>query len=379
MVYRKKDRPQWKLSMGTTDYRKDERLQWLRYVLEPSGAMPAVSNWQKLLEFADEQALTGICMPTQRPMNLDQDLLLEWIGSCQLIESRNKLLNKQAAKLFVKMKEAGLRCCILKGQGNATMYPNPLMRCSGDIDVWVDTCEEELLAYVKSVFPDEEESFKHIKFPVFKDTEVDMHYTPLKLYHPANNGRLQAWIEQKKEEQMTHYVRLDGTETDIAIPMATFNAVYQLGHILIHIEDEGIGLRQIVDYYYVLRLVGGLSDTEKAEIVETWQRLGLRKLAGAVMWVEKELLGLSEEYLLVTPDEKIGQLLAEDIMEGGNFGHHSSRQGYKEYGRYVKKCADAWHLVRLSSCFPLEAFFRIVSKVGTAGRILKEKIIKTTT
>lgn len=355
----------------------DERLQWLRYVLNPSGKIPAVSNWQRLLEFADEQALTGICMPTQRPENLDQNLLLEWIGVCQQIESQNKLLNEQAAKLYVKLKEVGLRCCILKGQGNSMMYPNPLMRCSGDIDVWVDASEEELQAYVKSVFPDEEESFKHIKFPVFKDTEVDMHYTPLKVYHPANNRRLQSWIKKKKDEQMTHYVRLDGTETDIAIPTAAFNAVYQLGHILIHLEDEGIGLRQIVDYYYVMRLVDGLRDAEKTEIVKTWQRLGLRKLAGAVMWVEKELLGLSEEYLLVPPDEKMGRLLAEDILEGGNFGHHSSRQGYKEYGRYVKKCADAWHLIRLSSCFPSEAFFRGVSKVGTLGRIMRKKIIKT--
>ena len=315
-------------------------------------------------------------MPSQRPENLEKALLIKWIGAWQRIESQNKLLNKQTASLYVRLKKAGLRCCILKGQGNALMYPNPLMRYSGDIDVWADATEEELLTFVKSVFPDEEESFKHIKFHVFKNTEVDMHHVPLKMYHPANNRRLQAWIEQKKEEQMTHYVRLDDTKTDIAIPTVTFNAVYQLGHILIHIEDQGIGLRQMVDYYYVLRLVGSMSDAVKAEIVETWKQVGLSKLAGAVMWLEKELLGLPEEFLLVKPDEKKGRLLAEDIMEGGNFGQHSSRGDYRRYGWYAKKCADVWHLLKLSVCFPGEAFFRVVSKVGTAKRILKRNIIK---
>ena len=291
----------------------------------------------------------------------------------QRIENRNKLLNKQTEWLYVKLKEAGMRCCILKGQGNATMYPNALMRVAGDIDVWVDATEEELLSFVKSKLPDAMESFKHIQLLMSEQTAVDMHYVPLKVYHPANNRRLQAWIEQKKEEQMTHYVRLDGTETDIAIPTTAFNAVYQLGHVLIHIEDRGIGLRQMVDYYYVLRQVGSLSDEEKTEIVDTWKLIGLRKLAGAVMWVEKELLGLPEEYLLVEPDEKTGRLLADDIMEGGNFGQHSSREEYMRYGRYAKKCADVWHLLKLSACFPGEAFFKVISKVETTERIIKRE------
>ena len=366
---------QKKYSMATTDYRKDERLQWLRYVLCPTGVAPAVSDWQGVLDFANKQSITGICIPSQHPENLDNSLQMKWIGAWLSIERQNRLLNRQTARLCVNLRRDGLRCCILKGQGNALMYPNPLMRCAGDIDVWVDATEQELMAFVKKVFPNENGGYKHFKFPVFKNTAVDLHYMPLKVYHPGNNRRLQAWIEQKKEEQMTHYVRLDGTKTDIAVPTVTFNAVYQLGHIMIHIEDQGIGLRQMVDYYYVLRNVGSMSDDVKAEIVDTWEQVGLRKLAGAVMWVEKELLGLPEECLLVRPDEKTGRLLADDIMEGGNFGQHSSREVFRKWGRYVKKSADAWHLLKLSVCFPGEAFFKIVSKVKTTGRILKRCII----
>lgn len=360
--------------MDTTDYKKDERLEWLRFVLNPSQPMPAVKDWRSLLDFANKQAIAGVCEPTRfdeaRP---DRDVLFEWIGLTAQLRERNTLMNKLAVRLVQKLGGDGFRCCILKGQGNATMYPDEALRTPGDIDVWVDAEEKELLAYVKELFPEENETHKHIKFPVFRQTEVDMHYTPLKLYHPGNNKRLQLWLQDNKERQMTHLIRLSGTEQDIAIPTAMFNVVYQMGHILIHVEDEGIGLRQLVDYYYVLREVARLSDEEKRDIVTVWEQFGMKKFARAVMWVEHALLGLSEEYLLEAPHEKMGRLLAEDILEGGNFGHHSSRQGYWRYGRYAKKCADAWHLARISACFPSEAMFRLISKMGTAGRMMMGK------
>ena len=33
---------------------------------------------------------------------------------------------------------------------------------------------------------------------------------------------------------------------------ASFNVIYQLCHLYHHFFDEGIGLRQIIDYYYGL-------------------------------------------------------------------------------------------------------------------------------
>ena len=360
--------------MGKTELKQDERIQWLRFVLNPSLPMLSVHNWQRLLRFAERQSIVGVCDPSRfDDLRPDKKVLLEWIGRVALIRGRNEVLNRQAVVLTQLLAEAGFRCCILKGQGNAAMYPDPGLRAAGDIDVWVDADEKSVLEYVKQRFPEEKESYKHIKFPLFQDTEVDMHHTPLRFYHPAHNRRLQRWIAEQKEQQMVHYIRLAGTDADVAIPTVAFNAVYQMGHILIHVEDEGIGLRQMVDYYYVLQSLASASVGVKDAVMQTWERLGLTRLARAVMWVERELLGLEPQYLLVEPDEKKGRLLAEDILEGGNFGHHSSRQRYRAYGRYVKKSADAWRLVRLSACFPGEAMYRLLGKTKTAGKILLKK------
>lgn len=344
----------------------DERLQWLKYVLNPALPLPVIQDWKGLYEFTQKQAIAGVCTPTQfKDVRPDIGILYEWIGLCRLLSDMNIHLNSQVVKVVAKLKEAGFRCCILKGQGNASMYPFPNLRTPGDIDVWVDADKKALYAYVKSQFPEAKTSFKHIKFPIFEKDGVDIHYTPLKFYHPGHNKRLQRWIEANKEQQMSHHVRLDGTDNDISIPTAEFNAVYQMGHILIHVEDEGIGLRQIVDYYYVLKALQELDEGSKDGIRQTWESLGMSKFAAAVMWVEHNLLGLSEEFLLIAPNEKMGKLLADDIMEGGNFGRYSNRQKLMRFGNLVKKLANVWRLIRWSVCFPREAFFKLLSKIRT--------------
>lgn len=362
--------------MGQINIQTCEAIEWLRFVLTPGTDMPAVTDWPALIAFAEKQSLTGICLPANCPDNLSKDLLLQWIGQVQLIEQRNKLLNKRVEQLFELLSNDGFRCCLLKGQGNATLYPNSLRRCAGDIDVWIDTDKETVYQYVKKKFTDEKESHKHIHFPVFDDVPVDMHFTPLRIYHPVHNRRLQQWLEKKKKEQMAHYVRLADTEFDVAVPTPVFNAIYQLGHIMIHIEDEGIGLRQFVDYFYVLKALGGTSDEEKENIRKMWKQLSMWKLAKAVMWIEKELLGLSDEYLLADPNERTGRLLAEDILEGGNFGHSSEREKYRRYGRFMKKISNAWHMMRLSACFPGDAFFRLLTKMKNGCKMIVKRLTK---
>ena len=48
---------------------------------------------------------------------------MTWMGKAQQIRRQNRKVNTVASKLFSMLREDGLRCCILKGQGNALMYP----------------------------------------------------------------------------------------------------------------------------------------------------------------------------------------------------------------------------------------------------------------
>lgn len=351
--------------MGTTELQKDERLQWLRFVITQELPLPEIQDWKRLFVFIQKQAIAGICSPTRfdevRP---DTEVLFEWIGLTEQLKTQNVMLNKRATEVVAKLKEAGFRCCILKGQGNATMYPVPELRTPGDIDVWVDADKERMDNYVRSNFPEAKECFKHIKFPVFEDVEVDVHQTPLKFCHPKYNRRLQRWIAGMKDGQMTNRVRLTGTDSDIAIPTADFNAVYQLGHILIHLADEGIGLRHMVDYYYVLKALRYKSINQQEAVRKALSELGMMRVAAAVMWVEHEVLGLPGEYLLTSPDERQGRLILEDILEGGNFGKYAERHADVGSGRIKKRMAKLRRLIKLSRIAPGEFFYHGFRRAG---------------
>ncbi len=340
----------------------DEIFQWVRYVLNfDKETIPSVQDWQAVYDFADKQQITGICSPTPYAVKLDVDLLLQWIDDEEFIRQQNTVINRHIKELCEILDKAGLRFCLLKGQGNAEMYPIAEQRCPGDIDVWIDGDEKTIINYVKKRFPDIEQTFKHIKFPVFDDVDVDVHTTPLKLYHPKHNKALQKWIESLKVEQFTHPIKLSNGDVMVNVPTARFNVVYQLGHILIHLLDEGIGLRHFVDYFYVLRTLGVLSASDKQRIADEWNRFGMLRLASAVMWVEKDVLGMSEELLIVKPNAKRGKILLNTMLEGGNFGHHSSIQQLRD-SYFIFRFSKAIHLLKISTLFPGEATFRMLHK-----------------
>ena len=139
----------------------------------------------------------------------------------------------------------------MKGQGNTLLYPNPYSRIPGDIDIWVEGGDKRVISFVRSISPHEKACYHHIEFPSYKGVEVEVHYRPSFLLCFWHNRKLQKYYERVKEEQFSHRVML-AEQGEIAIPTVEFNLIFQLTHIFSHLMNEGIGLRQLVDYYYVL-------------------------------------------------------------------------------------------------------------------------------
>ena len=182
---------------------------------------------------------------------MKKELLLQWMAESQMLEKANVRLNDAAIQISEWFRKKGFRTCILKGQGNALMYPNPYSRTPGDIDIWVEGEDKRVISFVRSISPHEKACYHHIEFPSYKGVEVEVHYRPSFLLCFWHNRKLQKYYERVKEELFSHRVML-GEQGEIAIPMVEFNLIFQLTHIFSHLMNEGIGLRQLVDYYYVL-------------------------------------------------------------------------------------------------------------------------------
>ena len=398
---------------------------FLKYCLGYKGDMSRVAagmDWQELYSFASKQALLGLCFdgierlgkeyPEELKRNpIGRELLMTWMGKAQQIHRQNMKVNTVASKLFSMLREDGLRCCVLKGQGNALMYPNPYSRTPGDIDVWVNASREYLTEYAKRHFNLEDDIRFHHLETTMNGVPVELHFFPCIMNNPIYNARLQKWFKRNADLQCSNVVSLPDGIGEIAIPTTAFNVVYQLTHLYHHFFDEGIGMRQIIDYYYVVddfwKVKESFSQPSRPSLPKEgstafpkplspqgtedvtalrcseplrskdggaskpspyfagWDRLvyacelkhlGLWKFARAVMYVLHEALGLSEEKMIAPMDEKRGKLLLAEILNGGNFGQHFTKYGhFTQQGMAKKYFLKIWRNMHFVRYYPAEA------------------------
>ena len=388
---------------------------FLRFCIGSDSEIPSSlkeADWKELYAIAKKQCLVGVLfdgikkLPAEH-VGMEKELLLHWMAEKQMLEKANVRLNDAAIQVSEWFRKKGFRTCILKGQGNALMYPNPYSRTPGDIDIWVEGGDKRVISFVRSISPHEKACYHHIEFPSYKGVEVEVHYRPSFLLCFWHNRKLQKYYERVKEEQFSHRVML-GEQGEIAIPTVEFNLIFQLTHIFSHLMNEGIGLRQLLDYYYVLcdfykvyqnfsnpsvslskgsstfspsPSSSGSGDVTALRCSEPlrykdggaskpspdcagWDRLGvvqkelkelgLWKFAGAVMYIMQEVFGMPASRLIVPPNEKYGKFVLNEVQEAGNFGKHDERNrfGKSKLGHNLQR---VYRDIRLVRYFPAEA------------------------
>ena len=226
----------------------------------------------------------------------------------------------------------------------------------------MNASREQITEYAKKHFElGDDIRYQHVETSV-DGIPVELHFFPCTMNNPIYNARLQKWFKRNVDLQCSNVVSLPDGIGEIAIPTTAFNVVYQLTHLYHHFFDEGIGMRQIIDYYYVVSMLN-----VNCEML-TWlpkelKYLGLWKFAGAVMYVLHEALGLSGEKMTVPMDEKRGKLLLAEILEGGNFGRHFTKYGhFTQQGMAKKYFLKIWRNMHFVRYYPAEAlsepFFR---------------------
>ena len=306
------------------------------------------ADWKELYCIAQKQALLGVLFYGIRrlPKELapEQKLLMQWMVMAELIRKQNIRLFQDSVKVCQNFENEGFANCILKGQGNALLYPDPYMRTPGDIDIYLSGGRRKIMKYVDQVCPNQVMRYHHVDFPVMK-TAIEVHFTPSYMFCPIHNSRMQKWFGKVMGEQCNHRVSLPDGYGEIHVPHVSFNVIYILSHLYRHIFTEGIGLRQLLDYYFVLvkwhTNLTNLTDSNKSlpqmtqintdldTLRHELKYLGLWKFAQAVMFVMKEVFGLSEDRMIAPMDEREGRFLLDEIMRGGNFGHFDDRMGSK--------------------------------------------------
>lgn len=324
---------------------------FLRFCIGSAKEIPSSlkeADWKELYAIAKKQALLGVLFYGIRrlPKELapEQKLLMQWMVRAEQIRKQNIRLFLDSVKVCKNFENKGFANCILKGQGNALLYPDPYMRTPGDIDIYLAGGRKRVMQYINKVCPNQVMRYHHVDFPVMK-TAIEVHFTPSYMFFPIHNSRMQKWFKEVMGEQCNHRVSLPDGYGEIHVPQVSFNVIYILSHLYRHIFTEGIGLRQLLDYYFVLVKwhtdLTNLTDSNKSlpqmtqintdldTLRHELKYLGLWKFAQAVMYVLHEVFGLSEDRMIAPMDEREGWFLLDEIMRGGNFGQYDDRMGSK--------------------------------------------------
>ena len=342
--------------------------------------VPTPEEWEEIYEMSKKQSLTGIAFAGVERLPQEQmppgRRIRQWAVKAEKIREQNARVSEDCRLISRFFEKNGFDCVILKGQGNFDYYPEWLqgLRTAGDIDVWARPKGNDTLRYdtglsslryvtdgdydtqgkpcygnsVRAVIEfclskkrGEYVYYHNMDFPVLKETPVEVHYRPTWLYNPFRNRKLQRYFASRREQEFKGY-------EGYRIPSVEFNVVFQLLHLYKHIFEEGIGLRQLVDYYFVVTKydksigVKGVKDNtrdlnsitkdnlDNRDNLELIRKLGLEGFAGAVMYVMREVFAMPEERMLWEPDEKRGEKLLREIMIGGNFGKFDERYNWAE-------------------------------------------------
>lgn len=326
--------------------------------------IPSEVEWEILYKTCEAHAVLGVVFSalerlTEYGIKPPISILYEWIGVVEQIKQRNSRMNNRCIELHKIFAEVGLMACVLKGQGNALMYPEPLLRQSGDIDIWVDGSKDNVVGFVQKQFRDATIGEHHVEYPIFDDVMVEVHFKPVTAVSFLRDKHLQSYLNAMREAQFNHFVILHDSDEKIPIPSYDFNIVYQLAHMMRHFFSEGLGMRHLMDYYYLLMS----NDCSKnKDISGVLGELGMLKFAKAIMWVLGEVFMLDRNKMVCSPDKKRGVIILKEIMETGNFGY-----GDKRFSKRLMNISTTMSLLvrnfKLIRLFPEEAIAAPISNV----------------
>lgn len=297
---------------------------------------PTDEEWLLLFDLSVKQSLTGLMFcgfekTLENDVPKKPSVLFEWIGVQQNSIAQNSLQNKRAKQLYELFKNGGFRSCVLKGQGTATYYDKPELRQCGDIDLWVEGDRDEIVKYVQSKGVHVESvDIKDSAMYFFNDVMVEVHYRPNCMYNPWVGRKLQSFFHRQADIQFSAYdEKLGFAHTTIE-----FDLVYSLVHIYRHIFSEGIGLRQLVDYYYILKHSNA---EQRAEAYNTICTFGMKAFTGGVMFILLNKIGMPLKYAICETNEEHGEFLLREILIGGNFGHYDTRYNIQRNDNKFKR------------------------------------------
>lgn len=301
-------------------------------------------EWNEIFGLAKKQALVGIMFEGVERLPKEQwpprNVILQWAMVVESIKHRNRQTTDVCLRLTEALDKDGFETCILKGQANHVYYDGlnsehslGQLRICGDVDAWIwpkkptkhpvksiiDFCQEKHILV----------SLCHLHAEVkpIDGVPIEIHFRPSFLNAPWRDRAFQKIFRKAQFVK----ANIDGCG-EIQKMRVDYDLIFQLNHIYRHLLDEGVGLRQVLDFYVLLKdyhrqaaASQGNVLMSKAELMQKIRACGMSRFASTLMYVLQEIFAMKEEYLICPASKKHGKFLLSEMMLAGNFGHYDER------------------------------------------------------
>lgn len=334
---------------------------------------PTEQEWQTLFKMAKLQTVMGVLFNAFPRLGVEsrppRQQVLRYAPFVETVRGHNRLMNQDAARYTRLFAERGVKGVILKGQANARLYPDPLSRQAGDIDIWIPggyDHAKQLLFEMDLVAKEDSAGIalphvRHLGFRNENGIEIEVHHRPAEVHF--RNAEFQACLLEELDKATL-------TPEGFYSPSIRFALLMQLQHLYYHCLREGIGLRHFMDYYVLL------THSTEADREFVWakvRRFGLKHACAAVMWVLGEVFCLPEGQMLCPPDRRRGLRLYRETFAGGNFGRGSLPQG-KRRAPLIRRIAFRLQALSWFTFDPLNTILREVHYWRDTISLIPERI-----
>ncbi len=282
-----------------------------------------IDNFAALLREAQRQAVDGFlyALPQLSVCEEERPLLKQWIGGLLPLEMANRQMNQVVVELARTFDAAHLRYVLLKGQSCAAVYPRPLLRRAGDIDLYIapQHFEEAKCVLQNLGFVFDHQTLLHEVFER-KGVTVELHRALQPMQWPPAVQHLKQMMHKEVDTvgEWQHFVEIDGYNVPILPPQ--LNVVLLTAHIMVHATHLGIGLRQLVDWGMVLTTYGHRLD--RALLKNALSQLHLTRFYRILSAFSVEYLGFAAHHfdlLLLEKDNSTSVIAASATDSSASF------------------------------------------------------------
>ncbi len=343
------------------DKKTQTYLDFLRFSLHEKAELPHSTydiDWDGLFNFGTSQCIRGVLFQGIKKLKSSgphptTEQLGQWLAYLAAIKKANVQVYRDADFITRKFeKETGLDSLVMKGQANAMLYPDPYIREPGDIDLWTMASTRQVIHWARRHDPKATISYHHIDVKGLR-TPVEVHYVPSFMGNLFYEWRLRQYFKKEKAMQFGHKLTLPDSLGSIGRLCHDFDCIFQLSHMMHHFFYEGLGFRQVIDFYYLLC---STREIDKG-IMASVKRLNMRKFTAAMMFIMHDVLGLEQDKLLCEPDHKIGTMMLEEMLTAGNFGFHDDRYDFSNLPFWRQYLLETYRNLHFAKAFPSETVF----------------------